>query len=80
MTVQLLTLIDFLSFFVTSIFIYQLGYYLLFKIVNKEFPKTYKDLRIQALNAKVEMLEKQNHKLSEENTKISESIIRRLQS
>ena len=79
MTTQALTLINFLSFFVTSIFVYQLGFYLLFRIVNKEFPKTYKDLKIQALEAKVLMLEKQNHNLSEENTKISESIIRRLQ-
>lgn len=67
------------SGFVCSVFLYHCIYYVIYWILNKDFPKTTKDLQIESLLQRIKILEKENQSLSEENQKISETIIRRLQ-
>ena len=73
------TLTNLFALFVLSIGIYHVLYFLIYRIINKTFPKSYKDLQIEALQNEVQQLKEQNSNLSDENQKISEIIIRKLQ-
>lgn len=66
------------SFFVLSIFIYNSLYFLVYKLINKEWPKTSKDYHIIHLQNELNALKKQNEELIKENQQISQAIIKRI--
>lgn len=76
---NLLLILNILAVFNFSIFIYYVGYYSLHRIVYKSYPKTHKDLEIETLKERISNLQTQNQQLSEENQKISDIIIRKIQ-
>ena len=64
--------------FSLSILIYHFFYYLIWKIIYKEFPKSKKDLEIISLKEQLSSLKETNQELKEENQEITNLIIRRI--
>lgn len=66
------------SFFILSVFVYKFFYFSIFKLLNKEWPKTSKDYHIIHLEKQIEILQTQNEELTQENKQISQAIIKRI--